>query len=294
MDSIVLELQKEAMDSSIDLSELLRKAYFVAKKLKIKEFEEWISNELNGYKGKEIPKYREVHGEPKYFNQFYGYSDYLIGNSDLYGLISNTKLNNPISELEDLYKNSNNKPLIFQNNPQIVLEIMKLLNTHSGPEVLFVSPSQLKGIFDHIRKIILDWTLKLEDDGIKGEGMSFSAIEKEKVQENLGSYINIVNSQVQMNTSNSTQIFNDINFEDVKDLIESIGTNLKDLKLTNDNEAKIKDELNTLNTELESSNPNNSVVGEGLKSIRKIMEGSGSTLLTQGVLYAISKLLGGP
>lgn len=29
---------------------LLRKAYLVARKLKLQEFEDWVNNELNGYK----------------------------------------------------------------------------------------------------------------------------------------------------------------------------------------------------------------------------------------------------
>ena len=49
MNSIVLELQKEAQGSNVSVSSLLRKALVVASKLKVKEFEEWINNELNGY-----------------------------------------------------------------------------------------------------------------------------------------------------------------------------------------------------------------------------------------------------
>ena len=43
MISIVLELQKEAMNPAVEISDLLRKAKFVARKLKISEIEEWIN-----------------------------------------------------------------------------------------------------------------------------------------------------------------------------------------------------------------------------------------------------------
>lgn len=59
MSKIVIELQQEALKSDFDIMSLLRKAYLVAKKLKLQEFKEWINNELNGYGDKdEIPKYR--------------------------------------------------------------------------------------------------------------------------------------------------------------------------------------------------------------------------------------------
>ena len=60
--SIVLELQKETLDETISIESLLRKAYLVAKKLKLKDFEEWINKEQNGYNG-QIPEYRNVRGE---------------------------------------------------------------------------------------------------------------------------------------------------------------------------------------------------------------------------------------
>lgn len=50
MAKIVIELQHEALKSDFDIMNLLRNAYLVARKLKLQEFEEWIKDELNGYK----------------------------------------------------------------------------------------------------------------------------------------------------------------------------------------------------------------------------------------------------
>ena len=50
MGGIVIELQREALDEKISIESLIRKAYLVAKKLKLKEFEEWLNQEQNGYK----------------------------------------------------------------------------------------------------------------------------------------------------------------------------------------------------------------------------------------------------
>lgn len=63
MSSVILDLQKEALDKDISVNDLLRKAYVVARKLKIDEFEKWTQLELNGYKELEdIPDYRHLVG----------------------------------------------------------------------------------------------------------------------------------------------------------------------------------------------------------------------------------------
>ena len=48
MASLVQELQKEALDPNVKVSDLLRKALVVSKKLGIAEIEAWINKELNG------------------------------------------------------------------------------------------------------------------------------------------------------------------------------------------------------------------------------------------------------
>jgi len=44
------------------------------------------------------------------------------------------------------------------------------------------SNNQVTSIFDAVRNRILDWTLKLEAEGILGEGMTFTPKEKEAAQ----------------------------------------------------------------------------------------------------------------
>ena len=72
MSGIVLELQREALDETVSTESLLRKAYLVAKKLKLEEFEDWLSQEQNGYVG-QIPEYRSIRGEIKAWNPYHGW-----------------------------------------------------------------------------------------------------------------------------------------------------------------------------------------------------------------------------
>lgn len=44
MEGIVYELEREALDENVSVESLLRKAYLVARKLKLSDFEEWIQS----------------------------------------------------------------------------------------------------------------------------------------------------------------------------------------------------------------------------------------------------------
>lgn len=80
---IVIELQKQAIDTKSDVVSLLRKAYLVARKLDIKDFSEWINNELNGYTDYDkIPDYREIRGQVKAWNPYHGWIPVIIFQSE--------------------------------------------------------------------------------------------------------------------------------------------------------------------------------------------------------------------
>ena len=66
MKSLVLELQREAMNPNSSMSDVLRKAMVVATKLKVQDLKAWVETELKGYiKDQEIPSYRKVNGTLK-------------------------------------------------------------------------------------------------------------------------------------------------------------------------------------------------------------------------------------
>lgn len=71
VNSLVLELQSAAWNSEEKVTNLLRKALVVAKKLGVTEFASWIDSEMYGYKEtKVIPDYRKVTGVIRAFNPY--------------------------------------------------------------------------------------------------------------------------------------------------------------------------------------------------------------------------------
>lgn len=177
MSSIVLELQAEAMNSTSDLGTLMRKSLAIATKLKLSEWVSWCKFELNGYPANaEIPAYRYLYGELKMFNPYNG----------IWMQFPNAKMfrtfcSQSIAEVQDL---ATSKGMLRIPAP----EAAKFIEMVLSPPQLFVSKTSMVGILDAVRNTVLEWTLKLETDGVLGEGMTFSQQEKQIVMTNQNHY----------------------------------------------------------------------------------------------------------
>lgn len=209
--SIVLELQQEAIDSNSDILSLLRKALLVARKLGLKDFEEWINCELNGYQdAANIPDYRNLHGELKGWNPYHGWISVVIQDIRFEEIFTNRKTYQSIPSICSLLSPKNeiaNMPMPASVNVKI-----SELTGFDTKYTLFIPHNQISNIIDQVKNKILDWSLILEESGIIGEGLSFSNEEKEKAQSEpqIVNYISnfngdVINSQMQQGTENSTQ-----------------------------------------------------------------------------------------
>ena len=204
MGSLVLELQKDALNTSISVLVLLRKALVVAKKLNIQEFQDWIQKELNGYPEKsELPQYRFMYGELKAFNPFRGWIPVMIP-SELQDFISKRPVHQPISQIESLIENIKNKKLSLITMPAALEELLRSSDYIPYEIKLHIDPSQAHGMLEALRDIVLNWSLKLEEDGVLGQEMSFSQVEKQiAARHNYSSFIQINVEQSQMKNSSS-------------------------------------------------------------------------------------------
>lgn len=180
MKGIVIELEKEALNEQASVESLLRKAYLVARKLKLEEFEEWINNEQNGYKGN-APDYRMINGEYKAWNPYRGWIPVILS-PKLGEFASRILLNQSVSALREIYTSHENSIQFTLNTKMNAL----LNQSTDGFETRFVfetSRSEIYRILSTVRNKILEWALFLEENEIIGEGMTFTDEEKKKAQE---------------------------------------------------------------------------------------------------------------
>lgn len=193
-EGIVLELQRDALDENVNLENLLRKAYLVARKLQLEEFEEWISKEQNGYTG-EVPQYRIVGGSMKAWNPMRGWIP-MIFPKELGDYANKLPIHDSIASIIDSY-NSSDGTISYT----MGTEMTDFFNRNSDWSTIynfFIVKSEFYGIMSTVRNKILDWALMLEESGVVGEGLSFSEDEKKIAKESqvINQYINNFYSKV--------------------------------------------------------------------------------------------------
>ena len=294
MSGLVEELQKEALDGNIPVSNLLRKALAVSKKLKIAHIEKWILNELSGYKnGEDIPSYREVQGEVKAFNPYQGWIPVQFPTEAMAEKFSIRKVNSSIGELDDLQTKKKEDSSLEMPYPPSIHN--KLMGYEGFRVTLFIPPSTVAGILDAVRNNILNWSLQLEQENIFGEGMSFSSNEKEIASRSTYNITNIGsmhNSQLQQNSDSSVQTLNiKIDLNNVSKLVNKINESIHELDLVEEKQNELLTDIKTIDSQVKSPNPKTKIIIEALKSIKDILTGVASNVLAQGFLTEIAKYL---
>ncbi len=185
---LVLQLQQLATDNNTDIMELLRKALLVAAKLGLRPFRDWANKELQGYGTSHVPEYRHVHAELKVDNPYHGLIPFLIDDKEMMEEICNVPIQEPIGSLVDLmairYEDKGHVQVLM--SPQQKLLLMRMQGNFLQLEpVQTIGRNQVAAILDAVRTKILNWSLQLEADGVIGEGMTFSAEEKQKAQSSI-------------------------------------------------------------------------------------------------------------
>jgi len=293
MESIVLDLQKEAYKSDTSITVLLRKAYVVARKLGVKEFEKWINDELYGYHGdyNDIPKYRIVIGEVKGMNPYNGsWTPILIEDDELDEILRSRKLTDKISNIEALIDTEGSQ-LTMKYNNALRRKLSELIGYETKFQFFF-NKTQANSIIDSVRNIILKWTLKLEDEGIIGEDMTFSKDEKNKASSIITNnfFGDINNSQLQQNTKDSYQAYENIDFNEVKELSKMIKENLSSIEMKTEKSETIIEKLDEIERCVKNKNSKRAV-DEIFISIKNILEGAGGSIIASGLIYQIGQFL---
>lgn len=189
MDGIILQLQKNALDESVDIETLMRQAYLIARKLKLNDFLEWISNEQNGYE-KKVPEYRIVRGKIKAWNPYYSWTP-IVMPGDIEDITSKMPFGSPIATISDIYNNSNGTVMIA-----VPGSITDFLNQNTnGLQTnysFFSTKTEMHRIISTVRNKILEWAILLEENGIVGEGLDFTNDEKSAAAHSsiINNYIN--------------------------------------------------------------------------------------------------------
>lgn len=290
MESIVIELQRNALDRNVSVADLLRKALVVARKLKIKEFEDWISKELGGYSNNsEIPDYREMDGRLEGLNPYRGWRSIVFPSTESEKMFSKRKSGQRIAEIENLLAGQADMVAQMSLSPEQQQVICQLIG--SQVEIrLTISKASLVGVLDTVRNIILNWALKLEEDGMLGEGMTFSDNEKTEAGKhsyNVNNFYGpITNTQIQQGSPESEQSIrvDGVSMDSVAQFINALREELPNLTIEDHARGELSSDMATVEAQISSPNPKDDIVRTGLGSIRRILEGASGGIAAQLLL----------
>ncbi len=172
--SLLSDIQAAALDSTVNVADLLRRCMVLAKRLKHAEFAAWITNELNGYPADvAIPGYRRLNvgsvgvvGLP-----FGGRIDNAPIPSaafpeDLQHVVVEQSFRDPISVLIDLGNATNMLKVKWGADALAYAE--QHIPMRDGATLLdawrVVSPATVKGVVDTVRTRALEFALAIEEE----------------------------------------------------------------------------------------------------------------------------------
>lgn len=294
MTNIIIELQKNTIDSNYPISDLLRKAKLVSVKLNLTEFTEWVELELSGYENSpvDLPKYRIVRGTPKALNPYHGWQPIIFNSNEIAENMSKHGISQPLIELETLLESDSTADFSISYSNHIKRNLIKATGFETDYSI-FIGRNTIKAILDGVRNTLLDWVLKLEKAGVKGEDMMFSKKEKEEVinsnvnyniakVENFNGVMGNITNSSDININQEVKVFREA-LEYVKKKIENSDLPEESLNEINSYTKKIDDELLT-------SKPNETKLKGLFKSVKSIFEGTAGNIIAQEVLNYLSKI----
>jgi len=297
MASAITRLQQDALDRKVAVSDLLRRALVVARRLELHEFEEWIEKELHGYgDSPDIPPYRVVTGQAMALNPRRGWVLAGFRRERDRKYYSYRKSGQSIAELESLLVERRRGPLQMPFPCPVTLDFGGL--TVETSVSLFVSEAAIAGIIDTVRTIVLNWSLKLKDEGVLGEALSFSASEREAAhrspQQITNFYGSVQSAQIQQGAGQTVQISvaGTPDIAALRDFVAALRAASPALGLDADAQAEVEAQARTLEAQLDAPRPRPSILREGLHSIRAVLEGAAGGAAAQ-LLLQLGKLLTG-
>jgi hypothetical protein len=297
MPGLIEEIQRDALDPKSSISALLRKVKVAASKLNLPPTERWVDHELNGYEKATLPAYRELSGSPKALKPYRGWIPILFGNDELDAMLALCSVGESVASLESVIERSESSFVQFPIPPGMVVKINDLMDVSFGTMSVHLSISQIHGLLDAVRNLVLEWALKLERAGISGEGMSFNKEEKQLANAasntfNIGSIGSMVGNLGSQNSSGDI-VASAISVDQVKSLADQLHPHLAALKAAGADGRLLDTSLANIHKQGTSRNPDQSVLRGALTDLRNALSGAAGNLIASGAITMISKMLVG-
>lgn len=294
MAGLVEELQRDAADANVSVTSLLRKVKITASKLALDDVEQWVVNELNGYKTPDLPEYRLLSGIPRAYNPVRRDWIPLHLPSEILDTLKTVHVAEKVAQLETLAEPPDS-PIHYRIAPYLIDALNQHLRVPFAEMCNFVQKSQIIGILDAVRNEVLDWSLKLERKGITGEGYSFSDREKTMAKDptiNIGSIQNF-NGNLGSNNQSGDITTNILDkSKALLDLVHQARQYAPQLIEAGADEDKLLPTIKLLEEEIKRPVIDADTVTPLVQDLRNSVSGAAGNLIASGLLAAIAAVAG--
>jgi hypothetical protein len=299
MDSIVLELQRECLDPTVSIADILRKALLVSRKLGVREFQVWAERELNGYSEvSDLPSYRTVRGDLQVWDSVRDEWIPMVMESPAEALMaSECFVFHPVAQIEASAKSIVGSSGFFDFPFPPMIERLLQRGNFSVRPTRHVGPAALTAIIDAVRTAVLTWTCRLEEDGILGAGMTFDDKEKERAAQSaftINFHGPVGNSQIQQDSPGASQTVSITSADGsaVMEFVQRLKEALPGIKLDTADRAQLQAEIGTVEQQVSAPQPNHRILRECGHTIRSILEKCAGSILAAELLKQLPTWLG--
>jgi hypothetical protein len=301
---LILQIQAAALDSKSSVTDALRKAKVACVKLDLTEFEKWVDGELNGYKDgtpiSELPTYRILYGIPVGYNPYHGWQPVTFHSSEQQKNWGNAPIGMAIGAIEASLQTANGRGSFeFPYSPEVEQDLRDAVS-HGKRFSVRLAVAHVSGIIDAVRNILLQWTLEMEKQGVVGNELLFSEIDKKKSETltaqtitnihigNVGAFVqqaegSFVHGQIDSTTNISQATL---------DFVQQAAAMLPGAALPSLIDEQMRAALDELKQAAEVANPESGRLRKGFETLKRVLAPAGETLLKLAVDAAVTKLLG--
>jgi len=201
----------------------------------------------------------------------------VFSDPDFAAQCSERQVGQSIPELEHLLNETGDSPLYIPFPEKLERILMQSIDIPIETKAARFSPrTEIVRIVQQVRTIILNWALKLEEEGILGEGLTFSKNEKEaavSAPQNINNFFGPVqNPQIQQGNTSAKQVSSPIDTAQLAGLVRMLIDSADQLNIPNDVKHEIVSEANTIQSQLVSPRPKTAIIQSCLSSIKSILE----------------------
>jgi hypothetical protein len=290
---LIEEIQGEALDASAAVGGLLRKVKVAAAKLKLARIEQWVDHELKGYGGAELPGYRILKGGLRVWSEYHGWQP-VGGDPETLNWLSTVRIGESIASLEALAKGEKGGGYLATMSPDQLAIISKATNSYVARAGVDISRGAITHIIESVRTLILEWAIALENEGIMGEGLSFTSEERTKAQ-NSSVAIHIASIGTftgNLGTGNTSGDITSapLNVDRVRNLVSQIRSQADNLANEGVETTALASVLERIEAHL--AKPNESLLRKTLVELQAIITDAAGGLVSTGALALLHQLLG--